>query len=136
MRRVREKGGEEVSTNFYAHWRPPGSDHVSIGLHVGKSSGPSGRPGGGLAWTLDGQVFRRWAAWKEFLRDNSERIVLEDETDREWGVEQFIEYVETSSTPESRSTHYWWVTTHYPTRGHDRDWLDEDGFSFYGGEFS
>jgi hypothetical protein len=113
-----------MSTNFYAHWRPPGSDHVSIGLHVGKSGGPH-------EWTFNGEVFRRWESWKEFLIHNAERIALVDETQDTWEPEEFARHVEQTRPPRRGLVPFPPRTWHA-----GREWVDEDGYHFYAGEFS
>lgn len=79
-----------------------------------------------------------WQQWKEHLRTAEGRIV--DEYGREHDVEDFIAEVEATS-PEARRWQYDWVASH-PRHGHvigniepGADWLDEDGFSFYGASF-
>lgn len=80
-----------------------------------------------------------WAVWKMLLRHDGE---VWDEYGVQRDVEEFIADVE-KVKPEQRRRQYDWVRDH--PIGLDRPldqvvpggtWLDEDGFSFYGGEFS
>lgn len=72
-----------------------------------------------------------WSDWKRALR--SEGVRIRDEYGGDCDVEEFIRDVE-AVEPEWRSRQFDWLLNHaYPL---DRDWLDEDGFSFHRGEFS
>lgn len=80
-----------------------------------------------------------WAEWKGLLRTEGQ---VWDEYGHRHDVEAFIARVE-NTKPEDRRRQYDWCATH-PQLGvrHldcvqvDGDWLDPDGFSFYGGDFS
>lgn len=93
-------------------------------------------------WDRDDDTFdptiTSWAEWKEFLHTNPGVIV--DSYGEEYDVYEFIRFVE-DSPPEARRRQYDWVRNHQPERvssipGRRKDWLDADGFSFYGDYFS
>jgi len=78
-----------------------------------------------------------WAGWKTYLRSD-EVAFVQDEYGEMFDVEDFIQAVELSS-PEARRRQYDWCAD--SGRKVDviepgADWLDADGFSFYGGGFS
>jgi hypothetical protein len=78
-----------------------------------------------------------WQNWKDFLKSEVEHVV--DEYGRTYMVDDFVSQVEATS-PEVRRRQHDWMVAHEPART-DRvaegcDWLDADGFSFYGGGFS
>lgn len=92
-------------------------------------------------WDRDDDTFdptiTSWADWKEFLRTHPGLIV--DSYGRTYDVEEFIDFVE-ASPPEARRRQYDWVRDRQPERvsstpGYRKDWLDADGFSFYGDYF-
>jgi hypothetical protein len=130
-----------MGTNYY--WHPPACEHCGRSddaLHVCKSHISFH---GVFDWDDDGKpvpVIVSWEQWKHHLRTTEGRIV--DEYGHEYDVEAFITRVE-STSPEARRWQYDWVIEHVST-SRDRPlavapggtWLDPDGFSFYGGEFS
>lgn len=77
-----------------------------------------------------------WQDWKKRLLSGGE---IWTEYGGRWGTAEFIDHVEATS-PEARRRQYeWMVRNHGPDRiGVEpcKDWLDPEGFSFYGGEFS
>lgn len=82
-----------------------------------------------------------WAKWKVLLRSGGQ---VWDEYACQHDVEEFISDVEAVS-PERRRRQYDWVREHPIGYGRANlidkvvpggEWLDADGFSFYGGEFS
>ena len=78
-----------------------------------------------------------WRDWKAYLR--SYRVRIFDEYGSEYPVEAFIRKVE-ATNPDARARQYRWVLTHDAGRVDVVEpggtWLDPDGFSFYGGDFS
>ena len=79
-----------------------------------------------------------WEQWKDYLRNHTGRIV--DEYGGRHDVEDFIGRVE-AVPMEARRRQFDWVLTHRrgqasETPSPSGDWLDADGLSFYGGEFS
>lgn len=78
-----------------------------------------------------------WQDWKDWLR-HGEVIRVEDEYGKQYEVDDFIDRVEATS-PEARRRQYDWMVQHEPDRvdkvAEGCDWLDADGFSFYGGGF-
>lgn len=80
-----------------------------------------------------------WRQWRDLIRSGGE---VWDEYGKQVDVEEFISDVE-STDRANRRRQYDWVVDH-PDPFWDRkfgvvsrgEWLDEDGFSFYGGEFS
>lgn len=81
-----------------------------------------------------------WSDWKDLIRKDGE---VWDEYGHRQDVDDFIARVE-ATDPLSRRRQYDWCVNHpqdVPRRRIDRvgprgEWLDADGFSFYGGEFS
>lgn len=81
-----------------------------------------------------------WEQWKTLLRTGGE---VWSESGYSIPTDEFINDVE-STDPANRRRQYDWCVSHpnYVDRAHidrvDRsgNWLDADGFSFYGGEFS
>lgn len=81
-----------------------------------------------------------WQQWKGLIRSDGE---VWDEYGRQHAIETFIADVE-ATTPVARRRQYQWCADH--TRhigvghldkvGEHGEWLDADGFSFHGGEFS
>lgn len=77
------------------------------------------------------KVITSVADWREVLRRPDVRIF--DEYGREHDTEQFLTAV--SEVPlATRRRQYDWIVTH--GRDASDDWLDPEGFSFYGREFS
>lgn len=81
-----------------------------------------------------------WEEWKGLIRKDGE---VWDEYGVQHDVEEFIPRVE-ATDPAARRRQYDWCAAH-PERlgdirvgpvGERSYWLDADGFSFYGGEFS
>jgi hypothetical protein len=85
-------------------------------------------------------IVASWAGWKDLIRDGGE---VWDEYGHRQVPEDFIARVE-ATDPVSRRRQYDWCVGHpedVPPRRIDRvgprgEWLDADGFSFYGGDFS
>lgn len=82
-----------------------------------------------------------WADWKTYLRSGQVDRV-DDEYGNEHDIAEFVRRVEATS-PEARRSQYDWCVAHpnphRPPSGAvvpGGDWLDPDGYSFYGGEFS
>lgn len=81
-----------------------------------------------------------WSQWRNKLRDGGE---VWDEYGLRHDTAEFIAFVE-ATDPVARRRQYEWCVNHphiVPPRRIDRigpcgEWLDADGFSFYGGEFS
>lgn len=82
-----------------------------------------------------------WAAWAEKLRSGGE---VWDEYGRRHDTEEFIATAE-SVPAKRRRQHYDYCAEHHPPGAigyrekavaPDGEWLDADGYSFYGGEFS
>lgn len=82
-----------------------------------------------------------WKGWTEKLRSGGQ---IFDEYRRQHDIEEFIAATEALPRP-GRRQHHDYCVEHYPpgVMGHrevgvgpDMEWLCEDGFSFYGGEFS
>lgn len=82
-----------------------------------------------------------WRQWRDKLRSAGE---VWDEYGTRQDTEEFIARVEAVPLADRRRQHDW-VVEHYPpgVLGHrpvgvqpDGEWLDADGFSFYGGAFS
>lgn len=82
-----------------------------------------------------GPLLTSWRQWKaELLAGGSVWNEYGDALD----TAEFIAAVE-STRPDSRRRQYDRVQENayrHPGRPTDQDWLDGDGFSFYGGEFS
>lgn len=81
-----------------------------------------------------GPVLASWQQWKEALSKEGE---VWDEYGRQHDVQQFIADVE-STDPVRRRRQYDWMQQHSAEYflELDHDWLDADGFSFTGREFS
>jgi hypothetical protein len=93
---------------------------------------------GGTTWESEPWL-TSWQEWKAFLR-SPEIDAIFDEYGKRHDVEDFIRAVEATSR-EARRRQYDWVVAHpEPYRKFevvpDGEWLDADGFSFYGGSFS
>ncbi len=110
-----------------------------VELHIGHFVGPSG-------FTFEGH-FRHgepwlttWQQWRAFLTECGGQI--RDEYGQVVPLDEFVALVESTSVA-GRRKQYDYITRH-PHPYWDRrvgvqprgDWLDSDGFSFYGGEFS
>lgn len=82
-------------------------------------------------------TIKSWADWKARLLDGGE---VWDEYGERIPTDEFIARVE-ATDPERRRWQYDWMAEHLPERvsvqpAEGMDWLDADGFSFYGGAFS
>lgn len=119
-----------MGTNYYAEWsldaRSSGPvelivQPVALNLHIGKNM-----------TMFQGALFNSWSAWKHFLVENENVLLITDEYGREWEVAEFVTAVE-KIEPEYRRRQYDWVVEH--STG-SNDWLCPDGFSFHAGEFS
>ena len=79
-----------------------------------------------------------WADWKDYLTNGPVEHVVDEYGDKET-VDDFIQMVEATSR-DARRRQYDWMVAHEPARcgrvAEGCDWLDADGFSFYGGGFS
>lgn len=92
-----------------------------------------------FSWLVDEHdnvLVASWAEWKSRLLAGGTVV---DEYGVTHDTEKFIEQVE-ATTPEARRKHYDWLVDHGAGSvgvepGTGVDWLDADGFSFYGGEF-
>lgn len=78
-----------------------------------------------------------WQEWKARLVADGE---VWDEYGKQWDVLEFIDGVE-ATDPDARRRQFDWMSKHQPARtttepAYGMDWLDPDGFSFYGGAFS
>lgn len=82
-------------------------------------------------------VLSSWAEWKQRLREVPGQVW--NEYGEQLDVEEFIQRVEATSA-EGRGRQYEWMREHQPERtgrvAPDCQWVDADGFSFYGGGFS
>lgn len=123
-----------MSTNFYHRYNLCTCCGRYDERHVGKWTSLQGyrRPD----WLDDADPFDEilsWADWKVRLRAGGE---LWDEYGRQWDVEMFIVDME-STSQECRRRQYDWCQAHPTGYGHDDDnWLDREGFSFTGVEFT
>lgn len=95
---------------------------------------------GHFDWTGDGVPMpwlTSWADWKVFLASDDVDYVVDEYGDK-YTVTDFIAMVEATSREARRRQHDWMVA-HEPARcgrvAEGCDWLDADGFSFYGGGF-
>ncbi len=79
-----------------------------------------------------GDELLSWEQWKGALRAPS--VQVRDEYGRDVDTERFIADVEAVPV-ERRRHHYDVMMSEYPEHGGD-EWLDADGFSFCGREFS
>ena len=131
-----------MGTNYY--WNSEPCDHCGRSdeqVHICKSLN-SFR--GHFLWNDEADAYTPWLVsweqWKDYLRNHTGRIV--DEYGGRHDVEDFIGRVETVPM-EARRRQFDWVLTHRRVQrspsgrpSPSGDWLDADGFSFYGGEFS
>lgn len=125
-----------MSTNFYHRYNLCECCGRFDERHVGKWTSLQGyrRPD----WYDDDQPFDEvlsWADWKARLRAGGE---LWDEYGKQWEVEKFIASME-GVPSEGRRRQYDWIREHGYPRGYlgkDDDWLDPDGFSFCGRDFT
>ena len=90
-----------------------------------------------LRYDLPPALVSSWAGWKELLRKDGQ---VWDEYGDQHDVDRFISDVEAVPT-EARRRQYDWVAANRPSSHVGQvtqygDWLDPDGYSFYGGEFS
>lgn len=117
-----------MSTNFYAQIELSGRHSISstISLHIGKT---------GVGTILSGDWFQSFAAWKEFLTHNADKVEIKDEYGTIHSVEALVERFESYDAVQ-RGRQYNWLQTHPESIGKASDhWLDADGFSFSKGEF-
>lgn len=129
-----------MGTNYY--WNSEPCDHCGRSdeqVHICKSLN-SFR--GHFLWNDEADAYTPWLVsweqWKDYLRNHTGRLV--DEYGGRHDVEDFIGRVE-AVPMEARRRQFDWVLTHRrgqasETPSPSGDWLDADGFSFYGGEFS
>lgn len=128
-----------MSTNYYARYNTCDCCKRYDELHIGKFAGKS--------WSFEGH-FQDWNApwlttaeqWRQFLRSSEATIV--NEYGREESVEEFIASIDEVSRSDRRRQ-YDWLDARRREYGEymDRvepahDWLDPEGYSFHGGEFS
>jgi hypothetical protein len=127
-----------MGTNYY--WRTEPCEHCGRSdevLHICKSLN---KFRGHFTWPDDGGDAEPWVVswqdWKAELRGGAGRIF--DEYGAEHDVEEFIRCVELVPM-ESRRRQFDWMVENRGTAAEVApgcDWLDADGFSFIGGEFS
>jgi hypothetical protein len=119
-----------MGTNHYLHTN--GCEHCGRydELHIGKGWGsilrghPDREP-----------PIRSWADWRRELAAPGAEV-WDEYGQREPDIGLFIALVE-SKPPEARRRHHDLVRKNYPdVYAKGLDWLDPEGFSFYGGEFS
>lgn len=83
-------------------------------------------------------VITSWLEWKRLLKITEPVVAVRDEYGVHFDPEKFIEQVE-KMPKDIRRKQYDWVQVakiRGEPVGSGGDWLDADGFSFYGGEFS
>ena len=75
--------------------------------------------------------------WSDVLRGErgGPPLRIFSEYGDEWTVDQFLDAVYETDRAE-RGRQYRWMVDHYPAEQRQQDWLDPEGFSFHGGEFS
>lgn len=139
-----------MSTNYYWYEPPCAGPCIHCPgptvLHIGNSTG-------GTGWSFQGHFrgqnpldveLTSWQEWKAFLLrwDDAEDAVILDENHRQASVAEFIAMVE-AVTRENRRRQYDWLNARRDQYGDQLgkvepycDWLDADGFSFHGGDFS
>lgn len=131
-----------MSTNYYWHGPacPNPCDHCSgpVELHIGQHAG---------GWSFEGHFLEGdpWlvsaVGWRKFLRDSRDGVI-KDEYGRVHEVEEFIAFVD--AVPAlGRRRQYDWLNARRAEYGHRMDavqpywdWLDGEGYSFHGGDFS
>lgn len=137
-----------MSTNYYWHEPPCAAPCTHCPgptvLHIGKSSFKSYSFEAHFRGQnpLDAQI-TSWQDWKAFLvrwDDNGGEIL--DEYQQQVPVAEFIEMIE-AVDPLWRRRQYDWLDARRDQYGDQLgkvepycDWLDADGFSFHGGDFS
>jgi hypothetical protein len=104
--------------------------------HIGKSSG-------GWAFSFQGYPWAKltsWKAWKEFLKNQ----IIMDEYGQRMNYDGFVHMIETYKSPNYVNENGHKNLLHNsegkkaprPYFNPDRDWDDEDGYSFTTTEFS
>jgi len=98
-------------------------------MHIGKSSY-------GWAFTFQGYTWNHltsWKQWKEFLKNK----VIIDEYGEVMPYDEFVQMLETYKAPgHVRESDGHVNLVHNDLYKSDRDWTDEDGYSFTTTEFS
>jgi hypothetical protein len=126
-----------MGTNYYvAKNRCECCKRYDEEYHIGKSS---------LGWsfTFQGYPYMKltsWKMWKEFLKDQ----LIYDEYREPMSYEEFVHMIETYKSPsyvsdrghKNLSHNQAGKTDKYPWFNPERDWDDEDGYSFTTTEFS
>ena len=129
-----------MGTNYYLKSAacPHCGRRDSDELHIGKSSAGWSFSFHGYDKSWETEVtIRSCKDWREFLekktKDGSHEIV--DEYGRSEPLEKFWNFVEAKRKGESNHTTY--VRQNHPGEYHTSQcWLDDDGCSFNGGDFS
>ena len=138
-----------MGTNHYARAEAPAAlptcptcNHTpeqpkALELHIGKSyisfqgyreEDGNSTPYGEIASVKD------WAAVLRGERGGPPLRVFSEYGD-EWAVEEFLAVVYETSR-EERGRQYRWMVDHYPPERREGDWIDSEGFSFHGGDFT
>lgn len=115
-----------MSTNFYIQFSP--ALDVEMETHVGKRWG-SGN--GRVSYSFQGASIKTWSEWRELLRGEADWIKLINEYGDLIDVEEFIANVEKSDRSGSIKQ-----GRLHESHGDKNAWIDDDGFSFYAGEYS
>lgn len=116
-----------MSTSFYANHTVDGR---TVQIHLGLTAGD-------YVTTLSGLVFSSWADMKAFLLSDLD-LTITDEYDRPVEVAAFIDRIEASSL-EARGRAWRSSATGLPSaegRTLGAKWVDADGFSMVGVDFS
>ena len=109
-----------MGTNYYHHINICEHCNRSDIIHIGKSS---------FGWTFSFHAtdnIRSWQDWQEALQDGK----IFDEYDREVSLEDFIKLVEEKQKIPGALNH---ALQKYD---YDRDFVDNEGYSFSEGDFS
>jgi hypothetical protein len=126
----RREGVTPIGTNYYHRTEVcPHCGHAAEEVHIGKSSS-------GWTFSFHGtDQIRSWTDWKAHLAAGGE---IRDEYGEVVSLEQFAALVERKRSAPSNHTTYCRASDTLWTREHGfRDcWLDEEGHSFSGGDFS
>lgn len=121
-----------MGCNYYAQWRTE-TGWVER-KHIGKSS---------MGWTfsfrgyrppeyIDDNMITSWGEWKDFL--SRDGVEIFDESHRPINFHDFVKLVEYKRDAEFNHTQY--CRVHHPEYAQRDCWLDDEGNSFSGSEFS